>query len=197
MTLNQLSLSLGRQKATLDSFEGDDSSRFGLESCWGSAVSEPRLYIAPFGHPAGVLLFRFGLESCWSYPVYSCSRRFRNHAPQSLLLTKWHASSTACRRTIFFSGVRKQRQVIFREVVFCRLGRAALRRLPLRPWTSFAIRIPVFALYSPRSLHRMDLCATCGASMGKSTCNNTVSHAKLLAAVPGDMNFSVANGAVD
>ena len=34
--------SLGRQKATLESFKGDGSGRFGLESCWGSAVSEPR-----------------------------------------------------------------------------------------------------------------------------------------------------------
>ena len=33
-----------------------------------------------------------------------------------------------------------------------RLGRAALRRLPLLPCTSFAIRFLVFALYSPRSL---------------------------------------------
>ena len=35
-------LSLGRQKATLGTFKGDGSGRFGLESCWGSAVSEPR-----------------------------------------------------------------------------------------------------------------------------------------------------------
>ena len=35
-------LSLGRQNATLGSFTGDGSGRFGLESCWGSAVSEPR-----------------------------------------------------------------------------------------------------------------------------------------------------------
>ena len=35
------SFSLGRQKATLKSFKGDGSGRFGLESCWGSAVSQP------------------------------------------------------------------------------------------------------------------------------------------------------------
>ena len=34
-------LSLGRQKATLGSFLEDGSGRFGLESCWGSPVSEP------------------------------------------------------------------------------------------------------------------------------------------------------------
>ena len=40
--LHHLSLSLGCQKATLGSFAGDGSGRFGLEACWGSAVSEPR-----------------------------------------------------------------------------------------------------------------------------------------------------------
>ena len=33
-------LSLACQKATLGTFLGDGSGRFGLESCWGSAVSE-------------------------------------------------------------------------------------------------------------------------------------------------------------
>ena len=36
---------------------------------------------------------------------------------------------------------------------------AVLHRLPLRPWTSFAIRLLVFASYSPRSLRRQDHCA--------------------------------------
>ena len=34
-------LSLGRQKATLVTFTRDGSGRFGHESCWGSAVSQP------------------------------------------------------------------------------------------------------------------------------------------------------------
>ena len=34
-------LSLGQQKATLGTFGGTDFGRFGLESCWGSAVSQP------------------------------------------------------------------------------------------------------------------------------------------------------------
>ena len=74
---------------------------------------------------------------------------------------------------------------------------AVLRSLPLRSWTRFAIRLLVFALYSPRRVRRLDLCATCGASMGESTCNDTLSDAKLLAAVPGDVNCPVANSAVD
>ena len=35
-------LSLGLQNATLGTFAGDCFRRFGLESCWGSAVSQPR-----------------------------------------------------------------------------------------------------------------------------------------------------------
>ena len=35
-------LSLGPQNATLGSFAGDGFRRSGLESCWGSAVSQPR-----------------------------------------------------------------------------------------------------------------------------------------------------------
>ena len=35
-------LSLGPQNATLGSFAGDGFRRFGLVSCWGSAVSQPR-----------------------------------------------------------------------------------------------------------------------------------------------------------
>ena len=35
-------LSLGLQNATLGTFAGDGFRRFGLESCWGSAVSQPR-----------------------------------------------------------------------------------------------------------------------------------------------------------
>ena len=68
--LHHLSLSLGRQKATLGTFTGDGSGRFGLESCWGSAVSEPRstellsdegatsteLLSKPVACPAGVSL---------------------------------------------------------------------------------------------------------------------------------------------
>ena len=35
-------LSLGPQNATLGTFAGVGFRRFGLESCWGSAVSQPR-----------------------------------------------------------------------------------------------------------------------------------------------------------
>ena len=35
-------LSLGLQNATLGSFAGVGFRRFGLESCWGSAVLQPR-----------------------------------------------------------------------------------------------------------------------------------------------------------
>ena len=37
--LHHLSVSLGRQNATLESFAGDGFGRFGLESCWGFPVS--------------------------------------------------------------------------------------------------------------------------------------------------------------
>ena len=102
------------------------------------------LYRAPFGHPAGVLLFRFGLESCWGSAMF-CG--FTTRASfQTCGMSCWSfllldASSTPGRSTIFLSGVRTQRQAIFRGGFF-RLGRAALRWLPLRPSTSFSITFP-------------------------------------------------------
>ena len=70
VALHHLSVSLGRQNATLGSFTGDGFGRFGLESCWGSAVSEPgstellsdegatstELLSKPVACPAGVSL---------------------------------------------------------------------------------------------------------------------------------------------
>jgi len=38
--MNYLSVSLGRQNATLHSFTGDGFGRFGLEACWGFLVSD-------------------------------------------------------------------------------------------------------------------------------------------------------------
>ena len=43
VALHHLSVSLGRQNATLGSFTGDGFGRFGLESCWGFPVSDARL----------------------------------------------------------------------------------------------------------------------------------------------------------
>ena len=40
VALHHLSVSLGRQNATLGSFTGDGFGRFGLESCWGFPVSD-------------------------------------------------------------------------------------------------------------------------------------------------------------
>ena len=40
VALHHLSVSLGRQNATLGSFKGDGFGRFGLESCWGFPVSD-------------------------------------------------------------------------------------------------------------------------------------------------------------
>ena len=79
----------------------------------------------------------------------------------------------------------------------CILRNIFLQRLPLFRWTRLAIRLLVFALYSSTSLGRLDLCATYGASMGESTCNDAVSNAKLLAAVASDINCFAANSAVD
>ena len=42
VALHHLSVSLGRQNATLGSFTGDGFGRFGLESCWGFPVSDAR-----------------------------------------------------------------------------------------------------------------------------------------------------------
>ena len=90
--LHDLSLSLGRQNATLGSFTGDGSGRFGLESCWGSAVSEPRstellsdegatsteLLSKPVACPAGVSLLVVALLGfalwlhCWGFFACGC-----------------------------------------------------------------------------------------------------------------------------
>ena len=97
-------LSLGRQKATLGSFLGDGSGRFGLESWWGSPVSEPcstefladdkvatsteptpgschHLSLGRQKATLGSFLEdgsgRFGLESCWGPAVSEpCSTEF-------------------------------------------------------------------------------------------------------------------------
>ena len=67
---------------------------------------------------------------------------------------------------------------------------------PFGCWTCFPIRLLVLALYSPRSLRRLDLCATSGASMGERTYHDTISNTKLLATMPCDLNVSCANAAV-
>ena len=67
---------------------------------------------------------------------------------------------------------------------------------PFCCWTCFPIRLLVLALYSPRSLGRLDLCATSGASMGERTYHDAISNTKLLAAMPCDLNLSSAYAAV-
>ena len=67
---------------------------------------------------------------------------------------------------------------------------------PCGCWTCFPIRLLVLALYSPRSLRRLDLCATSWASMGERTYHDTISNTKLLATMPCDLNVSSANAAV-
>ena len=59
VTLHHLSVSLGRQNATLGSFTGDGFGRFGLESCWGFPVSDA-CPTKPFWRGIG---FRLRLES--------------------------------------------------------------------------------------------------------------------------------------
>ena len=59
ITLHHLSVSLGRQNATLGSFTGDGFGRFGLESCWGFPVSDA-CPAKPFWRGIG---FRLRLES--------------------------------------------------------------------------------------------------------------------------------------
>ena len=59
ITLHHLSVSLGRQNATLGSFTGDGFGRFGLESCWGFLVSDA-CPAKPFWRGIG---FRLRLES--------------------------------------------------------------------------------------------------------------------------------------
>ena len=60
--LHHLSVSLGRQNATLESFTGDGFGRFGLESCWGSSVSH--------ACPTEPFDFRLRLESCQGLPWF-------------------------------------------------------------------------------------------------------------------------------
>ena len=59
--LHHLSVSLGRQNATLESFTGDGFGRFGLESCWGSSVSH--------ACPTEPFDFRLRLESCQGFAM--------------------------------------------------------------------------------------------------------------------------------
>ena len=104
-------LSLGRQNATLGSFTGDGSGRFGLESCWGSAVSEPcsREFLADevatsreSTAGSGIIVSSFFRASernvrqfygGWFWQVWGLNPAgvlpFRNHAPESSLRTKW------------------------------------------------------------------------------------------------------------
>ena len=51
-------------------------------------------------------------------------------------------------------------------------------------------------LYFPRSLGRLDLRATSGASMAERACHDAISNTKLLATVSCDLNISGANAAV-
>ena len=60
--LHHLSVSLGRQNATLESFTGDGFGRFGLESCWGFPVSH--------ACPTKPFDFRLRLESCQGLPWF-------------------------------------------------------------------------------------------------------------------------------
>ena len=150
-------------------------------------------------HLCACFWHRLGLESCWD-PL------FRNHAPQRSTKPVSPISNHAVPKILcpsmhlisLFLLVSKMPfwHLVCDECHPLVLKFAVLHRLPSRPWTGFAIRRLVFALYSPGSFRRLDRRATCGASMGESTYNNTVSHAKLLAAVPDNMNFSVANIAV-
>ena len=66
VALHHLSVSLGRQNATLGSFTGDGFGRFGLESCWGFSVSDA-CSTEPFDEEvasAWILAF-FGPWSWW------------------------------------------------------------------------------------------------------------------------------------
>ena len=66
VALHHLSVSLGRQNATLGSFTGDGFVRFGLESCWGFSVSDA-CSTEPFDEElasAWILAF-FGPWSWW------------------------------------------------------------------------------------------------------------------------------------
>ena len=67
---------------------------------------------------------------------------------------------------------------------------------PFGCWTRFPFRRRVFALYSPRSLRRLDLRATSGASMGERACYDPISNTKLLATMPCDLDLSSPNAAV-
>ena len=242
-------LSLGLQNATLGTFAGVGFRRFGLESCWGSAVSQPRttellgavselcsrefladeVATSTGAAPGNGIIASSFFRSSERNVRHFCGRWFSQVWAWILLgfccfATTLYWAPWGCFGAMlqkFLEGLRTQRKGVLRAMVLeglglnpgvvlalrnvkqffgglsWRLGRAALRRLPLLPWTSFAIRFLVFALYSPRSLPWQDLCATCGASMDESTSDNTVSNAKLLAAAPGGMNGTVANGAVD
>ena len=55
--MNYLSVSLGRQNATLHSFTGDGFGRFGLEACWGFFVS----------HVVAMLGFLCLWLHCWGF----------------------------------------------------------------------------------------------------------------------------------
>ena len=142
--------------------------RLGLQSCWASSVSQPC--------PTALHTARTSNLQ----PVPTSFRPSMHLLSLFLLVSKMPFRHLICNAVATPLG----------------LNLAVLHRLPSRPWTGFAIRLLVFALSSPGSFRRLDHRATCGASMGESTCNNTVAHAQLRAAAPDNVNCSVANIAV-
>ena len=78
----------------------------------------------------------------------------------------------------------------------CSFGPCRSLLYPDSCWTSFPIRLLVFALNSSRSFRWLHLRATAGASMGERTYHVAISNTKLLAAVPCDVHRSRANDAI-
>ena len=80
--LHHLSVSLGRQNATLESFTGDGFGRSGLESCWGFPVSH--------ACPTEPFDFRLRLESCQGLPWFCFAfNGFPDAVSAARLGTKW------------------------------------------------------------------------------------------------------------
>ena len=183
-------LSLGLQNATLGTFAGVGFRRFGLESCWGSAVSQPRttellgavselcsrefladeVATSTGAAPGNGIIASSFFRSSERNVRHFCGRWFSQVWAWILLgfccfATTLYWAPWGCFGAMlqkFLEGLRTQRKGVLRAMVLeglglnpgvvlalrnvkqffgglsWRLGRAALRRLPLLPWTSFA-----------------------------------------------------------
>ena len=191
----------------------------GRESCWGSAVSEPcprRCFRSRIhGAAQGRYIKRSTAKASTSTPIHplfafswfegaETAPGPQSYWPPLGLESCWgSAVSEPCPRRCFCSRTITSRLAKCFASICVAACPTVLRNGPCRSllypdscWTSFPIRLLVFALNSSRSFRWLHLRATAGASMGERTYHVAISNTKLLAAVPCDVHRSRANDAI-